>query len=321
MSGEKRRIGVAAPGSRMSPEVADRVRALAGSLYPARTPDIVVWSEGAIPLSADTLLDPSRGWAQAIRAPMHAGQTLLMGGYRTTGTPEKPHYYNSLLAVRATGEGLVLTGFYDKHRLVPFGEFLPAEAILKPLGFKDLTHIGDSFTAGPEPRPIAPEGMPPVQPLICYESLFPDLVRKAVRSGPVRPRWIVNVSNDSWFGVTSGPLQHLNQASYRAIEEGLPIARATPTGVSAMIDSYGRMLPGARLGFGQMGVADATLPPSLEATTYGRFGELPFAGLLALCLFTIGRGIRSRLATLTVTIPRLWPKGEASFRTRKSKIR
>jgi apolipoprotein N-acyltransferase len=273
-----------------------------------RSPDIIIWSEGAIPIQTDVLLEPGRGWAEAIRAQMRPGQTLLMGGFRTGSAAGKPIYFNSLFAVRATDSGLELTGHYDKHRLVPFGEYLPAESILAPLGFKDLTHIADSFTAGAEPAPIAPAGVPPVQPLICYEGLFPDLVRKAVHRGPSRPRWIVNASNDSWYGVTSGPLQHLNLASYRSIEQGLPMARATPTGISGMIDAYGRMAPDSKLGFGKLGVADVVLPPALQDTTYGRFGEWPFFVMAMLSLLTIFRGIRSRIATLTVTIPQQWSK-------------
>ena len=123
-----------------------------------------------------------------------------------------------------------------------------------------------------------------MQPLICYESLFPDLVRAAVNSGPTRPRWIVNVSNDSWFGVTSGPLQHLNQAGYRAIEEGLPIVRATPTGMSAIVDAYGNIQPGQSLGLGKSGVIDGALPRALPITTYGRAGDWTTAGLLLLSL-------------------------------------
>ncbi len=195
---------------------------------------------------------------------------------------------------------------------MPFGEYLPAESILAPLGFRDLTHIGDSFAFGPPPAPIVPAGVPPVQPLICYESLFPDLVRAAVRRGPVRPRWIVNISNDAWFGVTSGPLQHLNQASYRAIEEGLPIVRATPTGVSAVIDAYGRSEPGAVLGFGRSGVIDAPLPQPLGDTTYGRIGEAPLAGLLLLSLLTLSRGIWSRIRITSVTFARIWRKDALS---------
>jgi apolipoprotein N-acyltransferase len=123
--------------------------------------------------------------------------------------------------------------------LVPFGEFMPLADFATKIGFRSLVHMPDDFTAGPPPRPIAPPGVPALQPLICYEALFPGFTREAVGRSGARPSWILNVSNDAWFGMTSGPLQHLNIASYRAIEEGLPIVRATPTGVSAVIDAYG----------------------------------------------------------------------------------
>ena len=274
----------------------------------ARRPDVVVWSEGAVPRSANELLAPGSWTEAAVRASLAPGQTLLLGAYRAAGTLEHPLYYNSLVALRADGAGLTVTGVYDKFKLVPFGEYLPAAQILQPLGFKDLTHIGDSFTAGPPPGPMAPAGLPAVQPLICYESLFPDLVRDAVRRGPVRPRWIVNVSNDSWFGVTSGPIQHLNQASYRAIEEGLPIVRATPTGVSAVIDPFGRIAPGQRLGFGGKGVVDATLPRAQDVTVYERVGDLPLTVLLLLSLLSARRGISSRVQTFAVTTAKLYRK-------------
>ena len=271
-----------------------------------RRPDVVVWSEGAVPISANELLAPGSWTEAAIRHALAPGQTLLLGAYRAAGTLDHPVYFNSLVAVRAEAAGLVVTGVYDKYRLVPFGEYLPAEQILQPLGFKDLTHIGDSFTAGPPPGPMSPVGLPPVQPLICYESLFPDLVRDAVRRGPVRPSWIVNVSNDAWFGVTSGPVQHLNQASYRAIEEGLPIVRATPTGVSALIDPFGRVLPGQSLGFGRKGVIDAALPQAQSATIYDGVGDVPLAVLLVVSLLSARAGISSRVQTMVVTTAKLY---------------
>jgi apolipoprotein N-acyltransferase len=273
-----------------------------------RAPDIVVWSEGAIPLSADNLLSPGAGWAQIIRQSLHPGETLMFGGYRETGQGAGVRAYNSLIAVRAGDEGLQVTGIYDKYKLVPFGEFIPAKQILGPIGFKDLAHLTDGFDFGPRPRPIAPAGVPPVQPLICYESLFPELVRDAVNSGPARPRWIVNVSNDAWFGVTSGPLQHLNQASYRAIENGMPVARATPTGVSAMIDAYGRIPAGDALGLGKTGVIDAELPPALPITTYGRAGDLPLAGLLILSLLASGERLIALARRMPMTIRTPWRK-------------
>jgi apolipoprotein N-acyltransferase len=279
-----------------------------------RAPDIVVWSEGAIPiLSADDLLTPGGGWAEVIRQAMHPGETLMLGAYRLAGLPPSSRAYNSLIAARATATGLELTGVYDKHRLVPFGEYLPAAEVLQPLGFKDLTHIGDSFSFGPPPRPLTPAGVPAVQPLICYESLFPDLVRDAVNTGPARPAWIVNVSNDSWFGVTSGPLQHLNQASYRAIEEGMPIVRATPTGVSAMIDAYGRVVPGQSLGLGKTGVIDAPLPRALPITTYGRAGEAPLGVLFLLSIVAALGPLWALARQITMTSSSLWEKHGPRF--------
>ena len=273
-----------------------------------RPPDIVVWSEGAIPLSADELLSPTGGWAALIRQSMHPGQTLMFGAYRLTGAPPRSRAYNSLIAVRATASGLETTGIYDKFKLVPFGEYLPAAQVLQPLGFKDLAHLTDGFDFGAPPHPIAPAGAPPVQPLICYESLFPDMVRTAVNSGSVRPRWIVNVSNDSWFGVTSGPLQHLNQAGYRAIEEGLPIVRATPTGVSAIIDAYGNIQPGQSLGLGKTGIIDGTLPATLPITTYGRAGDWAMAGLLLLSLLAALGPLAARANGRAMTSRPPWTK-------------
>jgi apolipoprotein N-acyltransferase len=109
-----------------------------------------------------------------------------------------------------------------------------------------------------------------------------------VRQGAVRPAWILNVSNDAWFGRTSGPLQHLNIASYRAIEEGLPMVRATPTGVSAVIDAYGRVQPAARLGLGDFGIIDAPLPPALAPTPYVRWDDGVFALMLLVSVGAVG---------------------------------
>jgi apolipoprotein N-acyltransferase len=151
----------------------------------------------------------------------------------------------------------------------------------------------EDFTAGPPPRPLAPWGVPAFQALICYEALFPGFTRAGAVATGIRPAWLLNVSNDAWFGKTSGPLQHLNLASYRAIEEGLPMVRSTPTGVSAVIDGYGRIQPKARLGLGELGVIDARLPPALQPTIYSRFGDLPFLALtLVSALAVLGHLVR-----------------------------
>ena len=122
-----------------------------------------------------------------------------------------------------------------------------------------------------------------------------------MRRGPIRPSWIVNVSNDSWFGVTSGPLQHLNQASYRAIEEGLPIVRVTPNGVSAVIDPFGRIVQRSRLGPLMKGVVDVQLPGLVSNTTYGSLGDGPLAAVLIMSLLVSHRGVLSRIAKISAS--------------------
>jgi apolipoprotein N-acyltransferase len=256
------------------------------SRRPAATrPDIVVWPEGALPAVIGELLAPDLPYAAELSAALVPGQTLLMGANRAEAGPlGQPRYFNSLIAFHREAAGLRVSGTYDKHRLVPFGEFMPLADLATKVGFRSLVHMPDDFTAGPPPRPLVAEGLPPVQPLICYEALFPGLAREGPARSNVRAAWILNVSNDAWFGVTSGPLQHLNLASYRAIEEGLPIVRATPTGVSAVIDAYGRIAPHARLGLGEFGVIDARLPPALAPTPYVRWNDGVFALMVLVSL-------------------------------------
>ena len=250
-------------------------------------PAIVIWPEGALPAIIDEMLVPGSAYALRLRDAIAPGQTLLMGANRAEAEPGgSARYFNSLVAFRREpdrpDDGLRLTGVYDKHHLVPFGEYMPAAEFATRVGFRSLVHMPDDFTPGARSAPIAPLGVPAVQVLICYEALFPGVTRRGAAQAGLRPAWILNVSNDSWFGGGSGPLQHLNIASYRAIEEGLPIVRATPTGVSAVIDSFGRIAPGASLGLARLGVIDAPLPPSLEATPFSRFGDRLFGAMLLL---------------------------------------
>jgi len=243
----------------------------------ARVPDVIVWPEGALPNTANAVLAPDAWEAAALRNVLQPGQVLLMGMSRAEpdlSTEVGARFYNSLLAVRRGGEGgLEVTGIYDKHRLVPFGEYLPAGALMSRIGVRSLVHVAADFSPGPPPAPLKLEGLPDLQPLICYESLYPGFTRGA---GADRPMWIANVSNDAWFGRTSGPVQHLNLAAYRAIETGLPVVRATPTGISALIDPWGRVDPRARLDPGESGVIDTRLPAALSPTLFGRIGDLGF---------------------------------------------
>jgi apolipoprotein N-acyltransferase len=250
----------------------------------ARPPDVVVWPEGAIPAAFEDYLAPGAWPRAAIAAALHPGETLILGGYRFAATAQgRPVTFNSLAALRLDAGGdIAVEAVYDKYRLVPFGEFMPLDALARVLGVKQMVHVGDGFTPGPPPRPLKLAGLPPVQPLICYEALFPGFTRAGARASGLRAAWIVNISNDAWFGTASGPLQHLNMAAYRAIEEGLPMVRATPTGVSAMIDAEGRMRE--RLGEHEVGVIDARLPPARPPTLYARVGDGLFLAMLALSL-------------------------------------
>lgn len=253
-------------------QIVERYLVLTAQPAEGPAPAVVIWPEGALPAAAEELFAPGAWTAGAIADAVAPGQVLLMGTYRGEAGPDgRIRYYNSLLALRGLGGALRVEGVYDKHRLVPFGEYLPLESVLGPLGVKELVHVGDGFSPGSRPTPMRLSRIPAFQPLICYESLFPGLA-----DGRARARWIVNVSNDAWFGRTSGPLQHLNLASYRAIEQGMPVIRATPTGVSAVIDAYGRIRGDERLEPGQKGVIDAHLPATLENTYFSRTGDLAF---------------------------------------------
>ena len=250
-----------------------------------RPADIVVWPEGAIPAALDEYLGQGAWPRDLIAGALRPGQTLLLGGYRygsqANGTPVT---FNSLAALRPGPDGPVIVGLYDKFRLVPFGEFMPFDSLASRWGVKQFVHVGDGFTPGPPPRPLPLPGLPLVQPLICYESLFPGLTREGAEASGLRAAWIANISNDAWFGKGVGPRQHLNLASYRAIEEGLPMVRATPTGVSAIIDAYGRIVPGQSLGLGAYGVIDGILPPALAPTLFNRLGDTPFLVMLIVSL-------------------------------------
>ncbi len=257
---------------------------------PARQrPDVVIWPEGAIPYTFNDYLAPGTWTLEALEQALHPGQVLLAGGMRTAPGSARTLYYNTLLALRRTPDGLTALASYDKFRLVPFGEFVPLAPLFTRLGLGPLVQVGEPFTPGPRPAPITVDGLPRVQPLICYEILFPGLATE--RGG--RAAWIVNVSDDAWFGRTSGPLQHLNMAGYRAIEQGLPVVRSTPTGVSAIIDAEGRTR--ASLGLGRVGVIDGLLPAALPPTLYSRWGDLPFLVVIAAVILVAA--IRRSLAS------------------------
>jgi apolipoprotein N-acyltransferase len=183
------------------------------------------------------------------------------------------HYRNSFYLFGRGGRLLVT---YDKFHLVPFGESMPFEKMLDAWGISKLTGMKGSFVPGDGPHTYDVPGAPSVGPLICYEILFPDAV-----VGATRPGWLVNVTDDSWFGPWAGPQQHLLVARVRAIEEGIPVARAANTGISAIIDPLGRIT--ARLGLGRLGSVDGDLPAAIAPTPYSRLREGWFLLFLSAC--------------------------------------
>ena len=175
------------------------------------------------------------------------------------------HAFNSLMAF---GPGGGLIAVYDKVHLVPFGEYLPLQGLLESIGLEQLTRIRGGFSVGRTPRPILDvPGLPPLVGLVCYEAIFPA----AVVQGDDRPSLIINVTNDGWFGNTTGPRQHFHMARVRAVEEGLPLVRVANNGISAVIDGYGRTR--ARLNLDQRGVADSELPAAAVPTIYAGSGN------------------------------------------------
>jgi apolipoprotein N-acyltransferase len=236
---------------------------------------LVIWPETAVPFlladTSDALLD--------IADLLPEGTTLLAGSARlvethdTQGRLVSRRIYNSLLVLDDKGQVL---DSYDKIHLVPFGEYLPFQDFMESLGIMRITGVRGGFSAGTGPRLLAIPGAPPASPLICYEIIFPD----DVTNSDARPGWLLNVTNDAWFGTSAGPHQHFHQAELRAVEQGLPVVRAANTGISAIIDPYGRVE--AELGLDETGVVDGVLPRALAPTPFARFGWLIESLTLAL---------------------------------------
>ena len=242
-------------------------------------PNLIVWPEAAPPPYWFNRASWALDEMGLLTAP---GRTLITGATRfQRKSPDNLSVFNSLY-IFSPGAVPVL---YDKFHLVPFGEFMPFADTLNRFGLTKLTGGQGSFDTGDGPHTYQLPGLPAVTPLICYEIIFPG----AVTSGQ-RPGWFVNVTDDSWFGPWAGPYQHLLIARARAIEEALPVARAANTGISAVIDPYGRIT--AQLGLGKMGVIDARLPRSAPPSTYGRYGDWLFLLLLlaaSALAFILGR--------------------------------
>ncbi|TAN55267.1 MAG: apolipoprotein N-acyltransferase [Rhodospirillales bacterium] len=235
-------------------------------------PTHVIWAETAVPYIIDH--DVQARLALAKAAP--PGGLVITGAVRTSAPGVEPYQvWNSMEAVDESGR---IRGVFDKFHLVPFGEYVPLKHLL-PL--PKITAGSTDFSPGPGPRTVELPGLPPVGPLICYEVIFPH----AVTDPANRPAWLLNLTNDGWYGFSTGPFQHFAQARMRAVEEGLPLVRVANTGISGVVDPWGRVT--ARLGLGETGILDADLPKPLNSRTlYTDIGDGPV--VLVLLLLSIG---------------------------------
>jgi apolipoprotein N-acyltransferase len=229
----------------------------------------VIWPETAEPFPLERFPD----LRMAVAAVVPANGLLITGVLRTDPpNGQLKEVWNSMAALDRTGQ---VFGSYDKFHLVPFGEYVPLHRFF-PFISKFTPGIMD-FSAGPGPRTLRLPGLPPVGPLICYEAIFPGQV---IDDGD-RPQWLLNITNDGWYGISTGPYQHFASARLRAVEEGLPVVRAANTGISGVVDPYGRVLAQTRLG--ETTVLDVDLPqPLQDLTPYARWGDAATAVLLAI---------------------------------------
>jgi len=238
-------------------------------------PTHIVWPESAAPY----LLEDDPKSLHALAEAVPPGGLMLVGSVRGTFEGDNiAQLWNSLRAIDATG---TIVGSYDKAHLVPFGEYVPTW-----LPVRKLVPGNIDFTPGPGPQTLDLPGLPPVAALICYEAVF----QGAIVDEAHRPAWMINVSNDGWFGTSSGPYQHFAAARMRAIEEGLPLVRNANNGISGVIDPYGRVI--ARLGLNEVGVLDAPLPTPIDSTIFARKG---MAVLCVLLIITMGAGVFGHL--------------------------
>ena len=233
----------------------------------------LIWPESALPF----FMARSPQALQGIDELLPEGVTLITGAmrYKTSKDAHKGPdraVYNSLFVLDDKAE---ITQTFDKKHLVPFGEYLPFQSLLKSFGLRQIVQVRGQFETGRQPRLISLHNAPPFAPLICYEVVFPDEIIER----EAQPKWLLNLTNDAWYGVSTGPYQHFVQSRIRAIEQGLPMVRVANTGISAVVDPYGRVRQSLPLASG--GVIDAKLPQAIEKTIYARFGNWLFLLLLS----------------------------------------
>jgi apolipoprotein N-acyltransferase len=229
----------------------------------------VIWPESSIPF----LIDESTAGQAELAEALRPGETLLAGAVRRAAPRDDAEYFTSVLVMN---DKAAVLNHYDKWHLVPGGEFLPLAWALEPLGLRKVVALPESFTPGKGPTTLPVPNAGDAGFSICYEAIFPG----AVSDPAHRPTWLVNVTNDGWFGKSVGPYQHLAQLRLRAIELGLPVARAANTGISATIDSFGRITFASQLD--TTGAFDVMLPRPTSEPLYAIYGDHILIGLLLL---------------------------------------
>lgn len=227
--------------------------------------DLTIWPETAVPY----MLEYAPEVADMVVA-ASGGRPVAAGIQRAEGD----RFYNSLRVLE--GEG-VETARYDKAHLVPFGEYIPfGDLAYAWFGLKAFAaQAGNTYSNGPGPQVLDLGPFGKVLPLICYEAIFP----REVNAMPERADWMLQITNDAWFGIRTGPFQHFAQARLRAVEQGLPLIRVANTGITAVVDAHGRVME--ELPFGTMAILDTQVPGALPPTPYSRWGDGPLALLLA----------------------------------------
>lgn len=259
-------------------------RSLELTSAPAKNPiDLVVWPETSVPFALQDNVEDLQILSDAAGPNAH-----IIAGIRRF---EDNKLYNSMIHLDQRG-GLV--SVYDKSHLVPFGEYIPLSVYLSGLGLRGLAANLQGFSPGNGPEVISTIGLPAYLPLICYEAIFPY----AVRTQDKRPEFLLHITNDAWFGDTIGPYQHLVQVQFRAIEQGLPAARSANTGISAVIDPYGRIVD--RLHLNEKGFLDVDLPKPLQPTLYADTGDGPIL-LFLLILGIIAKYVTIRMSKLPIS--------------------
>ena len=232
------------------------------------------WAESAFPF----ILAREAGALARLVDFLHGGAVLVTGAASEEEEHGQARYFNSIETIDRNG---LANARYDKHRLVPFGEYLPWRALWERLRITQFVHVPGGFEPGAGPAALSVRGLPDALAMVCYEAIFPNETR--LRDGDTaKVGYILNLTDDSWFGRTAGPYQHFAQARLRAVELGLPMLRVADTGISAVVDARGRILDATPLGVET--VLDAALPGALPPTWQAHWGAASFAALWALAL-------------------------------------